>query len=689
MGIRNCAKSSKYIVFLDADDLYDRTFLECCYWTLETHPEASWAYSDSINFGARNFLWRKWYDVEWELKENILLVSACVRKKDLLEVGGFGLKDKKVYEDWYLWIKLIKAGKLPIRMSSLLTFYRQKKEVSELKSSNESNRKYAMKIIDEVKRDIVYYKDGIQFPKYDYNWDKIEDFDEIIDYSKTKNNKKVNVLMILPWMVTGGADRFNLNLVKKMDKRKFSFTIITTLPSNNEWRNKFDKYACIYDLPTFLDMKDWIGFINYIIQKNNINLVFNSNSEFGYKILPYLKAKHPQISICDFVHMEEWYNRNGGFSRDSSSMKSVIDKTFTCNENSRKIFIDYFKRKPEDVKTVYIGADEKKFNPEKFHREDLMKKFKYGEKFKNKIVISYVCRIAEQKRPYLFFEVIKKLAEIRDDFVAIVAGDGPMLEELKRKVKTNRLEDFFVFVGNIKKTEKIYAISDLTINTSIKEGIALTSYESLAMGVPVVSSDVGGQKELITDDVGVIVPCLQDEKEILDFNYTDEEIINYVFAIQKIINYLKYYKSNCRKHILEHFTLDSMIKNMEEELIKLAKNTNIKNGEKFACNNDKEEKGGQVVHNNNKQNQGEVPSNNIDILKELISTYLVSCKPEYEWLCREFNKKNVHRLILKNRALKKKQFYEHTLEYKLKHPVVVALRKIGVYENAKRMLGME
>ena len=98
MGIKKSSKSAKYIVFLDADDLYDKTFLECAYWTLETHPNASWAYTDSINFGTRNFLWRKWYDPEWEIKENILIVSACVRKKDLREVGGFGIKEKRVYE---------------------------------------------------------------------------------------------------------------------------------------------------------------------------------------------------------------------------------------------------------------------------------------------------------------------------------------------------------------------------------------------------------------------------------------------------------------------------------------------------------------------------------------------------------------------------------------------------------------
>ena len=663
-GIRNSAKSSKYIVFLDADDLYNKTFLECSYWTLETHPEASWTYTDSVNFGAKNFLWRKWYDVEWELRENILLVSACVRKADLIEVGGFELKEKKVYEDWYLWIKLIKAGKFPVRMNSLLTYYRQKKGTSELKSSNEENKKNALRIIEEAKRDIVDYKDAIQFPKYDYNWEEIKD--EIIKIKDTQKSNKINILMIIPWMVTGGADRFNLDLIKRMDRKKFSFTIISTMPSKNEWRRQFEKYATIYDLTTFLEMKDWIGFINYIIKKNNIKLIFNSNSEFGYRILPYLKAKYPQIPITDFVHMEEWYMKNGGFSRDSSIMQNVIDKTFTCNENSRNIFINYFKRNESEIKTIYIGVDEKKFDPQKYNKEEIIDKINDKRLSRDKIIISYICRIAEQKRPYLMLEVVKKLAEIRENFVVVVAGEGSLLNGLKKNVKKEKLDDFFVFVGNKKNTEEIYAISDLTLNTSIKEGLALTSYESLAMGVPVVSSDVGGQKELINKEVGVTVPCIQQEREILNYNYTEEEVLNYIVAIQEVINNLKYYKSNCRKRILNRFTIDNMIKNMEKEFIDIVQNPNkqkIENGEKL--------------------------SGNIDVLKELISSFLVSNKLEYEWICEEFNHKNIHISNFKNKILKKKQYYEHTLEYKIKHPIVLALRKVGIYESTKRILGMQ
>ena len=658
------------------------------------------------------------------MKENILIVSACVRKKDLLEVGGFGITEKKVYEDWYLWLKLIKAGKYPIRMNSLLTYYRQKKEFSELNDSNIYNRENAMNLIREVKRDIIDYKNGMQFPKFDYNWEKIKEqylFENRkiskssglkFEFSLDKENlniKKNNILMIIPWMVTGGADRFNLDLVSRMDNKNFNFIIITTLPAKNEWRKYFSKYATIYDLTTFLDMKDWIGFINYIIQKNDINLIFNSNSQFGYKILPYLKAKYPKIPIVDYVHMEEWYLRNGGFSRDSSTNRKVIDKTFTCNENSRRVFIKNFKRNENEIKTLYVGVDEKKYNPENYDKEKILKEIENkinkeknlknthsrinGEKFlkmvenkinvgksaenahilSNKKIVSYICRITEQKRPYLFFEVIKKLIQTRNlgdenfiniDFVVLVVGDGPMLEGLKDKVKNARLDKYFIFLGNLKNTEKIYKISDVTVNTSLKEGIALTSYESLAMDVPVVSANVGGQSELITEDVGIIVPCLQDEKDILNFNYSDEEINNYVQAISKILDRPRIYKNSCRKRIIEKFTIDNMIKQIEQEFIEIINNPN-----------------------DEKIQNGIDLSKNIDILKELISTYLIASKPEYEYLVEVFNQKNVHKRKYKNR--KKGLYYEQTIEYKIKHPVVVALRKIGIYEDLKKVLYRE
>ena len=664
-GIEKSCEDSKYIMLLDSDDVIDKTYFECCYWTLETNPKASWAYTDTINFDGKEFLWRKWYNPDWELDENILTVTSMVKKEDLQNVGGFGIHEKKVFEDWCLWLKLIKAQKFPVRIGSLLTWYRIKPlEESELKKSNSSNKKRAMKLVNEIKRDIVYKKPGVQYPKVDYNWEEILDEQPQIVNVKQKENGKINILILIPWMVTGGADKFNLDLISRIDKEKYEFTIISTIPSTNEWRQEFEKYATVYDLTTFLDRKDWISFINHIIYQNNINIIFNTNSQYGYNVLPYLKAKHPEVPIIDYVHMEEWYIRNGGFSRDSSMMQSVIDKTYTCNGNSKNIFINHFGRKENEVETVYIGVDENKFKPELYNKEEILEEYKIVPN--DKFIISFICRIADQKRPFLLVEVIKELSKKRNDFMVVVAGDGPFLSEMKKRIKKYGIEKKFIYLGNIKETANVYKISDLTVNTSIKEGLALTSYESLAMGVPVVSADVGGQRELINDKVGVIVPCIQKETQIHDYNYKEKEIMSYVQGIEKVLDNVNEYKKNCRNRVLNGFTIDNMVTKMDEEFAKINQNPNkekIKNGYNLQTN--------------------------IEITKELISEFLVSSKMDYEWVSSKFNQDNIHIILKYDKKAKKEQFYEHTLEYKIKHPIVVVLRKMGIYDKIKQIIGWE
>jgi len=664
-GVQKSNENSEYILFLDADDVLNETYLECAYWTLKTNPEASFAYTDVINFGERNFIWRKYYNSEWEKNDNIVVLTALIKKKDFLKVNGFEIKGKDIFEDWYLWLKMMKAGMYPVRMSFLGFWYRQKKQnESQLYRAKKDNRKEAMKTIKQITKDINDAKEAIQYPKENYNWEEIVESVLSINVFKKKKNEKINVLMIIPWMVTGGADKFNLDLISRCDKNKYEFTIVTTMPSGNEWRQKFEEYANVYDLTSFLDNKYWISFINYIIEKNNINLIFNTNSTFGYAAIPYLKTKHPSIPIMDYVHMEEWYNRNGGFSRDSSQVSDFIDKTLLCNKNSENILIKHFGRDPKEVETCYIGVDEKKFNPSIYNRDEILKKLKIDSN--GKYILSFICRITEQKRPYLLLEVIKKLKAQRNDFILIIAGDGPMLDEIKNKAKNLKIDDVIVFLGNISKTEEIYSISDLTLNCSIKEGLALTAYESLSMGVPTLSCDVGGQKELINDDVGVIVPCLQKETEIRKFNYSNKEIMNYVDGINKILNNLKNYKSKCRDRILNGFTIDNMIS-------KISKIFNT------------------ISNNPNKDKIQRAEKENIKTKKELITMYLIAFKTEYKWMCKVFNKNNVDVLYFKkeNKKLKGKEnpMYEHTLEYKIKHPIVVILRKIGIYEFCKKLIG--
>lgn len=610
-GATKSSKTCKYLMFIDSDDLLEPTFMECAYWTLETNKDAAWAYSDSIGFESQIYTWNKWFDSEKMKKVNELLAISMVRKSDFNRVNGYGLREKAINEDWNFWLKLLGHDRYPIHMSFYGMWYRRK-ETGELKNASK-NQKRTLEIIEGTASKITKRVNAIQYPKYDYNYDLLSDKIDIIT-PKCVDNNKINILMILPWMITGGADRFVLDLVSNLDKNKFEITILTTEPNKNVLRQQFEENATVYDLTSFLSQKYWLSFINYIIEKNNINLIFNTNSKFGYSILPYLKSKNPNIPIIDYIHMEEWYNRNGGYSRYSTMMKSVIDKTLTCNENSKRILKEHFGRNSEEIETVYIGVDEEKFNPSKFNKNELLEK--YGLQNEKRYILSYICRISEQKRPILLLEIVKKLKEKRNDFLVLVVGNGNLLKKMKKKASEMEILENIKFLGNIEKTEEIYALSDATINCSIKEGLALTSYESLSMGVPVISANVGGQKELITEDVGIVVTCMQDEKTIYSEDYDSNEINDYVVGIENVLNNLEKYKENCRNRILDKFTSKNMINKMTEIFENTYKNPNdekIKNGKAL--------------------------SENINLTKELITMNMMNDRIEYSWECTEYEKK--------------------------------------------------
>ena len=611
-GASKSSSSCKYLMFLDDDDLIEPTFLECGYWTLETNKEASWAYSDSVGFGTQEYVWNKYFDSDKMKKVNELVSAALVRKSDFELVNGYELREKAVNEDWNFWLKLLAKGKYPVHMSFYGQWYRRK-VTGELQKSRD-NKERALEIINETASKITKRVEAIQYPRYNYNYDLILEKVESIVIPEKEKEGKINLLFIMPWMITGGADLFNLNLVKGLDKNKFKITIITTEPNKNVLRQEFEKYATVYDLTSFLDQKYWIAFIDYIIKKENINLILNSNSKFGYTILPYIKSKYINIPILDYVHMEEWYNRNGGYSRYSAMYESVIDKTLVCNENSRKILINHFEKSEDEVETVYIGVDENKFNPEKYNKQKIWQK--YLEKNEKKKMLSYICRISEQKRPLLFLQIIAKLKQRRQDFKVLVVGDGNLLGRMKEKAKELNIWDDIIFTGALSNTAEIYAISDLTINCSLKEGLALTSYESLSMGVPVVSSDVGGQKELITSEVGKTIEVIQNEEDIYLEKYDEKEINNFVLAIDEILNNLEKYKANCRKRIIENFTINKMIEKMTaifEEIKKHPNEVKVENGKGL--------------------------SKNKELTKEIVTINLKNDEIEYKWECTEYERK--------------------------------------------------
>ncbi|WP_343248570.1 glycosyltransferase [Diplocloster hominis] len=556
---------TEFIIPLDADDLIAPTYIECLYWGLFYNKDCDWVYTKNIGFGNQEYIWDKQFDANLLKTYNFLTYSGMIRKSAILEVGGYNEITKHYFEDWYLWLKLLSAGKKPLKLGFYGFWYRRLDTgVLSIVTNDPQIKKIADELISDAGQNVDISISAKEYPRINEK----EAFRKIsrITWNRVlpKNNKK-NILMIIPWMEMGGADLFNLNFIKLIDKQRFSVCIVTTVPSESTWRQKFEEFTDeIFELPTFLDNTNYISFIDYYIKSRNINIVFNTNSYYGYYIIPWIRMNYPSIKIIDYVHMEEWYWRNGGYARISGVFDNYIDKTFVCNNNTRETMIKYFNKDIAKIETLYIGVDTDKYNEENVQKGLIRNKFDIDCDTR---IILFPCRIHLQKRPYLMLAIAEKL--YKDNFAFVIVGDGPLLSEMQEYVKLNNLDEYIYFAGRQENMLPFYKDSDLTLICSLKEGLALTAYESLAMGTPVVSSDVGGQAELIDNEVGRIIPVYTNENDINNKVFQEEEVNQYIFAIKDILSdQTKYTQmcSNAKNKVRNNFSLYTMIEKLQYEL---------------------------------------------------------------------------------------------------------------------------
>lgn len=568
-GIRQA--QTDIIVPLDADDLLAPQYLEYTYFGLYFHPEASWCYTDTVGFGQQEYVWRYPWNARKLKTYNYLTATAAIRKQALIEAGGYRVEKQSYYEDWRFWLQMLSMHKYPVHVKGYLFWYRRKDNgmLSGIRQDAEKKR-FCKKMIAQTAAKADGSIRAVEYPaartKIPYYSPKTADSWETCRIPKEPG--QIRILLLIPWMVMGGADRWNLDLVSGLDRKRFRISILTTVATEHEWQGYFAEYTDeIFHLPDFMDPAHAVEYVSFHIRSRAIDVLLVSNAYRGYYMLPLLRKQFPKLCIIDYVHMEEWYWKAGGFARLSGIFGALLDKTYVSSSAVQQVLCAEFGRAAKSVERMYIGVDTDRFDPDKVPSGWLYQQLGVS---KDRPVVLYPCRIDAQKRPFLMLAVAKAVSRKIPEVVFAVVGDGPQRRELERAIQRYKLEKHVICIGASRQMEACYQDAAVTLICSMQEGLSLTAYESCAMGTPVVSSDVGGQKDLIDRSVGMLIPMRQ--KEDADFGrkkYGKEEILDYAKAIVRLLTDQKLYRtcsSNCRTRIRQGFSTADMLKKMEQEL---------------------------------------------------------------------------------------------------------------------------
>ena len=131
----------------------------------------------------------------------------------------------------------------------------------------------------------------------------------------------------------------------------------------------------------------------------------------------------------------------------------------------------------------------------------------------NEILVVIVGRLAPVKNHDMFLKVVKSIKDSNstNNFRFMIVGDGETRKHLEYTALTMGLSistpeehiknSDIIFTSWIKEIENVYSAADISVLTSLNEGTPVSLIESLAAGVPVVSTNVGGIADFITDGI--------------------------------------------------------------------------------------------------------------------------------------------------------------------------------------------
>lgn len=183
-----------------------------------------------------------------------------------------------------------------------------------------------------------------------------------------------------------------------------------------------------------------------------------------------------------------------------------INHFFAISNRFRDMLIS-FGINQKKITTIYNGIDFNEPSYVKISRAELG----LGE---NDFVLIMIARLHPVKGHSIAFEAVRALKEDYPTIKLLLIGDGPIESELKGKANELGIENNVLFMGHQENIHGYLMISDTKILTSYSESFPLVILEAARAKVPVISTDVGGVKDLISDSsLGRVVP-VEDPKSL-------------------------------------------------------------------------------------------------------------------------------------------------------------------------------
>ncbi len=304
-------------------------------------------------------------------------------------------------------------------------------------------------------------------------------------------SEPVHIAHIIYRLAIGGMENGLVNLVNRMDPR-FVHHIIS-LTDATEFQQRITNNDVTVSVLNKKPGKDPGSYWRLwrLLRSLKVDIVHTRN--FGTVDCGLIARLAGVKTLIHSEHGWDMSDLSGGnpkYIRLRRWMAPLATRWLAVSANIRDWLESTVKVRANKLTQIYNGVDTDRFHPDNVYSEDALH-------------VGFVGRLEQVKNPGSMIRAMVRLAtdpSIARPVKLTVVGGGSLLDPLRQQVAAAGLESVVNFSGSRSDVPELMRSFGVFLLPSFNEGISNTILEAMASGLPVVTTNVGGNPELVIDD---------------------------------------------------------------------------------------------------------------------------------------------------------------------------------------------